>query len=305
MKAMAPGKLLLTGAYAVLDGAPAIVAAVDRYAVADGSRADSSPSAEVRAWSGARPAPEVDVRALHDPSGRKLGLGSERAAALVAAVGARAHGRAPTRAAPASRDRIFRVARDAHARAQRGGSGVDVAASVYGGVLEYATGDGSSAGVVRARELPERLTVVVYDSGMSARTSDMLERVGALRRRGDGDKVFARLREVACEAVAAVARRDGPGFVTAVRAFGRALDDLGRAALAPIVPPSFAELAERASYEGAAFVPSGAGGGDVAVWIGLSAPSQDFAAHAARLSMHPLALAIDRGGLRPASPPSV
>ena len=34
----APGKLVLTGAYAVLEGAPAIVVAVDRYAVADASR---------------------------------------------------------------------------------------------------------------------------------------------------------------------------------------------------------------------------------------------------------------------------
>lgn len=304
MKAIAPGKVLLTGAYAVLDGAPAIVAAVDRYAIADGSRAASAPSPEVRAWSGDRPAPEVDVSALYDPSGRKLGLGSS-AAALVAAVGARALTDGIDPRAPRERDRIFRVARDAHARAQRGGSGVDVAASVYGGVIEYEAGDERTPGVVRPRELPHPLSVVVYDSGTSARTSDMLERVGALRRRGEGDKVFARLRDVAFEAVAAVARRDGPGFVTAARAFGKALDDLGRAALAPIVPPSFAELAARASCEGAAFVPSGAGGGDVAVWIGLCPPSNDFAAHAARLSMHPLALAIDRGGLRPASSPSV
>ena len=35
MRARAPGKLVLSGAYAVLEGAPALVAAVDRYAVAD------------------------------------------------------------------------------------------------------------------------------------------------------------------------------------------------------------------------------------------------------------------------------
>jgi phosphomevalonate kinase len=301
---MAPGKVLLTGAYAVLDGAPAIVAAVDRYAVADGARAASAPSLEVKAWSGDRSAPEVDVSALHDPSGRKLGLGSS-AAALVAAVGARALTDGEDPRDPGVRDRIFRIARDAHARAQRGGSGVDVAASVYGGVLEYATGDQPSGGIVRPRDLPDPLSVVVYDSGTSARTSDLVARVGDLRGRGGAERLFARLREVAFEAVAFVVDRNGPGFVAAVRAFGRALDDLGRAAFAPIVPVAFAELGERACGEGAAFVPSGAGGGDVAVWIGLAPPSADFAAHAARLSMQPLALAIDHGGLRPAFQPSV
>ena len=39
MIAKAPGKLVVSGAYSVLEGAPAIVVAVDRYAVADTSRA--------------------------------------------------------------------------------------------------------------------------------------------------------------------------------------------------------------------------------------------------------------------------
>jgi len=36
--ARAPGKLVLSGAYAVLSGAPALVVAVDRYVVADSAR---------------------------------------------------------------------------------------------------------------------------------------------------------------------------------------------------------------------------------------------------------------------------
>ncbi len=38
MIARSPGKLVLSGAYSVLEGAPALVAAVDRYVVADGDR---------------------------------------------------------------------------------------------------------------------------------------------------------------------------------------------------------------------------------------------------------------------------
>jgi len=73
---IAPGKLVLTGAYAVLEGAPAIVAAVDRYAVVD----TQSPG-------------KVDVRSLHDEAGQKLGLGSS-AASLVASFGAMGAGAA-------------------------------------------------------------------------------------------------------------------------------------------------------------------------------------------------------------------
>ena len=38
MRARAPGKLVLAGAYAVLEGAPALVAAVDRFVVAETGR---------------------------------------------------------------------------------------------------------------------------------------------------------------------------------------------------------------------------------------------------------------------------
>jgi phosphomevalonate kinase len=48
MIARAPGKLVLSGAYAVLEGAPALVAAIDRYAVADASRPTLRVTPEVR-----------------------------------------------------------------------------------------------------------------------------------------------------------------------------------------------------------------------------------------------------------------
>ncbi len=300
MRAIAPGKVLLTGAYAVLEGAPAIVAAIDRYAVADSGRFAAAPSPEVRAWSGDAAAPEVDVRALHDATGRKLGLGSS-AAALVAAVGARALSEGEDPRAPVVRTRIFRVARDAHARAQRGGSGVDVAASVYGGVLHYAMGVGGSEGVVRPLDVPDSLVIAVYDSGTSARTSEMLARVAELRARGGAERLFADLCAVAVDAAASLARGDVQKFVACARAFGGALEALGRAALSPIVPDRFEQLASLAASEGAAFVPSGAGGGDIGVWLGLTPPPAPFTVRAEALSMRRLALGIDRGGLRPES----
>jgi phosphomevalonate kinase len=299
VKAMAPGKLLLTGAYAVLEGAPAVVVAVDRYAVADASQMGRDASAEVRAALGDEPAPAVDTRPLQDETGRKLGLGSS-AAALVASLGVRALARGEDLRASGVRARIFRVARESHARAQGGGSGVDVAASVHGGVLRY-TVDGSGGAAVRALELPRDLSMVAYDSGTSVRTCDMRARFDWLRARPADRRLLAGLFEAAQEACAAVEAGDTRSFVTWAREFGSALGVLGRLADAPIVPPRFAELASLAERERAAFFPSGAGGGDVAVWLGTAPPSAAFASRAEALSMRLLALGIDRGGLRPDS----
>lgn len=299
MRAIAPGKLLLTGAYAVLEGAPAIVAAIDRYAVADASQADQRPSAEVRAALGDELAPHADVRELHDQAGRKLGLGSS-AAALVASLGARALARGENPLSPLVRAHIFRVARAAHARVQGGGSGVDVAASVHGGVLRYTvTPDGDAT--VRALDLPSGIYLAAYDSGTSARTSDMRARWDFLRSSLAASSLVATLHHLAVKASAAVENGDASGFVGWASQFGNALAAVGDASGSPIVPPAFAELAALAEREHAAFLPSGAGGGDVAVWLGIAAPSAAFAARARLLSMRPLALRIDRGGLRPES----
>ncbi|HEX8795494.1 MAG TPA: hypothetical protein VF765_31305 [Polyangiaceae bacterium] len=273
---MAPGKLVLTGAYAVLEGAPAIVIAVDRYAVSD----VASPE-------------DVDVSALHDPTGRKLGLGSS-AASMVAAEGARAVARGEDLRDPLVRASLFRTVRGAHAVSQGGGSGVDVAASVHGGVLRYELSGAESR--VRPLGLPRGLVFEAWWSGWSARTSDLLARVAALKARVPG--ALDPLVSLASTAASHAETGDAHAFVQAARAYGRGLFALGQAADAPIVLPGFAELAAMAEREDGAFLPSGAGGGDVGVWLGATAPSHAFAAHAAALSMSRLALTLDRDGVR-------
>lgn len=278
-RVVAPGKLVLTGAYAVLDAAPAIVVAVDRLAVA--SRTG------------------VDTSALHDESGRKLGLGSS-AASKVASLGLRALERGEDLGDAALRGRLLREARDAHAREQSGGSGVDVAASVYGGALRYSIDPAPSS--IQSIDLPSRLVLAAFWSGTPARTSDLRARVDALRTRGTHARFLCELRVLAGECADSV--RDASAFVTAARRYGAALAALGAAADAPIVPPAFADLAALASRDDAAFLPSGAGGGDVGVWLGLSPPSSAFVDRARSLAMRPLALSIDRAGVRAAAPAS-
>jgi phosphomevalonate kinase len=277
VKVVAPGKLILTGAYAVLEGAPAIVVAVNRYAIADTNAPD-----------------KVDVSALQDEKGTKLGLGSS-SASVVASLAARALQFGDDPRDDNARARLFRAAREVHARSQSGGSGADVAAAVHGGALRYALGPQGAS--VRGVDLPTGLVWRAFWSGTSARTSDLVARVDALRIRSRG--VMGDLLELAKSAANAIDCGDALAFAAVAGRYGRALDVLGRAADAPIVPPAFAELAMLAESEGGAFLPSGAGGGDVAVWLSSTPPSVEFVARAGALSMRPLLLGIDRGGVRP------
>jgi phosphomevalonate kinase len=310
VRVIAPGKLVLTGAYAVLEGAPAIVVAVDRYAVADASRRSRASAPEVDVAFGGGPAPETDVRAQQDAHGRKLGIGSS-ASALVAALGAEALAAGEDIAGAAVRARIFAVARAAHARAQSGGSGIDVAASVYGGLLRYAIA-GETPSLHRLR-MPRDLVVAAFASGVAARTSDLRARVEAIRARApiEFERHFDAMHGVATAAADGLEEGDCRAFIAAARAYGALLDELGRLADAPIVTSEVRELAALAasvateSSGGAAFLPSGAGGGDVAVWIGPSAPSIAFSERARALAHTPLFLSVDQGGVRAAPLESV
>ncbi|HEY0465866.1 MAG TPA: hypothetical protein VGC79_16750, partial [Polyangiaceae bacterium] len=64
-----------------------------------------------------------------------------------------------------------------------------------------------------------------------------------------------------------------------------------------IVTPELAELAQLAVAEGAAFLPAGAGGGDVAYWVGPSAPPRAFAARAEQHGLSRVQLRLGARGV--------
>lgn len=265
MRARAPGKLVLSGAYAVLEGARAIVVAVDRFVIADASRAADFVTPEVCAALGEAVAPWFDASELR-ADGRKLGLGSS-AAILVASLGALELGKQPNIGVHELRTRVFGVALEAHRRAQGGGSGVDVAASTFGGAL-VATPSGSGLSVTPV-ELPRELRFRALASESPSSTPEMIRRVHALR--NDEPQRYAQLmgaqREASEAAADAVLRGDGSALLSALAAQGHALGALGDAAGVPIVPPELKALQLAAPRHAAAVLPAGAGGGDVSWWV--------------------------------------
>ena len=134
-------------------------------------------------------------------------------------------------------------------------------------------------------------------------SSDLRKRVDRLKAGGERGPVFDRLRELAEDAAASIVEGKARDFVDCASKYGRGLEALGRAADAPIFLPAFLGRSPRiAREERAAFLPSGAGGGDVAVWLGMAPPSAAFERRAAALSLCRLTLSIDQGGVRTESP---
>jgi phosphomevalonate kinase len=271
--ARAPGKIVISGAYAVLSGAPAIVSAVSRYVVADTSRPADFTTNEVRVGLNVgEQAPWFEASALRQ-DGRKLGLGSS-AAILVASLYALEQDAEPDLDETALRARVFERALSAHRKAQGGGSGVDVAASTFGGTLVYRRqADGAERLPVT---LPPELSVEVWVCPSSASTPELLAAVAKLGQSAPAVHAewLGAQAAAAARAASSIARQDAADFVAALRAQHHALLGLGTAAGVPIVTPELAELGPRAETEGGVLLPAGAGGGDIALFIGR-APSTD------------------------------
>ena len=271
MKARAPGKVVLSGAYAVLHGAPAIVSAVSRYVTVDTSRPAELVTDEVRAALTAQERPPwFDASELRD-EGRKLGLGSS-AAILAASLFALEHDADPRAAEAELRQRVFERALAAHRTAQGGGSGVDVAASSFGGTLVYELTPAGPRFVPVV--LPEALSIEIWICPGSASTPELIAAVNRLAERDPAAHSHWLLAQTAAStaAVRSVEQADAPGFVAALAAQQRALCGLGSAAGVPIVTAELAELAPLAEAEGGVLLPAGAGGGDIALLAG-HAPS--------------------------------
>jgi len=293
--ASAPGKLFLLGEYAVLDGAPALLTAVDRRVTVTIETTDVAPwrlrtpglnsealalepdgalphgldereLERLRIFDAVRAAVQTDTALLPSlaitidstpffrDGGSKLGLGSSAAVAvaLTAALSA-AH------SLPVDRESIFARALGAHRAAQGGtGSGGDVAASTFGGLISYSKG-----GAPTDLDWPSDLTLTVVVTGEGSSTTDLVGRVNAYRAdepAGYGRDLSA-LAELAASAEAALASPHE--LLRLASDYFDALVTLDEHSGAGIVSEHHRRLHSLAAELGGVFKTSGAGGGDV------------------------------------------
>ncbi len=284
----APGKAFLIGEYAVLEGAPSIVTAVDVRAVSQAPSGELQPlSAVVRcahnrmvdylAARGVSPAvpPVVDTGQFYLGQ-RKLGLGSS-AAVTAAVVGYHlaSHGLDPRD--PAIRRDALELAMAAHAEAQGGGgSGADVAAAVLGGTLHFVRGEARPV-----RPLPQ-LHLGFVDAGKPAITSELVRRVrkAATEQPARYQAAMEVLTEACGKFIGAYLLDEGqdPAEIDAESIAERfaavreatALHNLGLRRLQEMsgttfLTPEIETIVTQAEAAGLAAKPSGASGGDLVV----------------------------------------
>jgi phosphomevalonate kinase len=302
-RALAPGKLVISGAYSVLFGAPALVTAVDRYVLADAARATARITPEVaaaleeRAGLGkAEPTrvPWFDASELREGE-RKLGLGSS-AAIVAATLAALELATSPALSDAELRERVFPLALAGHRKAQPLGSGVDVAACVHGGTLA-ATRNGDALNL-EALALPD-CQIEIWLATREASTPKLLTRLYEARARSpdEFERRIGAQTKAARKALDSVRARDATGFVGALCAQRRALGELGRLFDEEIVPSELVPLAEAAESNGFAILPSGAGGGDVVLCVGESALPAPLRARALALGYRQLPLTLGARGV--------
>lgn len=310
--ASAPGKVVVCGEYAVLDGAPAISMAVNRRAVVTIAAADgdvcsvSAPgyAAARRRFRIGQDAPDwvdegaalpvieaafrcgvlagtaavdivLDTRAFSEQDS-KLGIGSS--AALTAAL-----------AVAATQGKNPAVAFDIHGELQGGrGSGVDVATALHGGTIEYRIPDRRTS----PAPWPAGLSCALLWSRVPADTVSRIARLEDAPVRDSRTELTA-----VAESCAKAWRSGGPEDVlTELGRFTQVLQQFDVDHALGIFEAGHAELTA-AAPEGLVYKPCGAGGGDIGIAVARDAAIlAGFVADAERRGFSRLDAAMDPAG---------
>ena len=290
--ASAPGKAVLCGEYAVLDGAPAVCMALDRrvrvtvtpcegdwirvsapgYTAVEGllrvvggkfewmqGASEFALVDAVLRTCAAVPervvSIELDSNAFRDgESNEKIGIGSS--AALTVALLAALRGT----------EDVFADAIGAHRQLQQGaGSGVDIATSVHGGLLEYRT----AAAEVTALHWPAGLQYRLVWSGVAVDTRAKLAHLDSTAEsEARTDLLQAAIAMAKAWSSATRVLGEYPAYIERLRRFsvdhGLGIFDAGHD-----------ELCIEAADAGLVYKPCGAGGGDVGILLGRSGEQLD------------------------------
>jgi len=239
---------------------------------------------------------DVDASALRRDAS-KLGLGSSAAAAAAAAAAVFAtHGHALDD--PTVVRRVFDCALEGHASVAPQGSGVDVAASAFGGFLRFRREVEIELERLAA---PSDLCIELVWTGHAARTSELVGKVFDLRERAPGDyrQRMESLNILASDFAEAFERGSASHVVRAAASYAAAMAALGEAAQAPIVDARLRQVAELAGRFSGSAKPCGAGGGDVAVAFFVdSEAASSFKLACEDEGLHPIEVSWGAPGVR-------
>lgn len=313
IQAIAPGKLVICGEYAVLDGAPAIVGAFNRYAVVNVSEnrqgnfsiespdfgidrtffeirdgnisfLNSLPSyilskltyfirlfeitlKEIREL-GSEIYPSditIDTKSFFkNSSSKKLGLGSSAALAVSLIAALR---RSVWKNSDTDNQELFKAAHEAHNKTQgKNGSGIDIAASVYGGIRRFEVL--SRAEKKDYKNIPDSIPEGIYYypvwTGEAASTPNMMQTVGDFRENNpkEYDRIMQKLFQEAISAADSASGNNKSGFLGSIENYYQLLKELGIRSGTDIVSESHLRIHGIADKFGCIYKPSGAGGGD-------------------------------------------
>lgn len=335
--ASAPGKLVLIGEYVVLEGAPAVVLAVDRRArvcLRDSEDSDwhiDAPDLGIRDARGRlNGAGRLDWLQLAQAQGERLALVArvlEAAQAEGETIPAHvvldtqaffaddpAHSKlglgssaalavALSGAVHAHNQRgtpELAALRLAHCQAQGGrGSGLDIATSLAGGVLIYCLHNQQPYAVPSV--WPETLELCCVWSGTTAHTGTFLQRLDAWRERSPSSfaALMSDLGALAEEAAKVIMDGNTATLIDVMAAYASALDALGQASGLDIVCNEHRAIGAVATACGVTYKTSGAGGGDAGIAVSDDAERiRHFRQRVADAGFMPLDLKPDMHGLR-------
>jgi phosphomevalonate kinase len=245
---------------------------------------------------------ELDTSAFFAASGtagaHKLGLGSSAALTVAFASALAEYTGRPRRQEQRWISRLI----SAHRHFQSGrGSGLDIAASLSGGVISYRMNGADESPTIVARPLPDTFVTMAIWSGHAASTGVALERLERWRAQAPAThaRVLAELGELASAADEAARVRDAATLLTVVDSYADALRRFGDASGIEIYGVGHARIAALARERGVVYKPCGAGGGDLGVACSTERVSlEELRAALESEGFSALDLAIDPVGLQ-------
>ena len=301
MPSQAPGKIILTGEYAVLSGYPAVAISVNRYTKATVTSPTLQKSyflqeviASMAIELGSHHKAIECARSIQCDSSefkqnnKKLGLGSS-AAVTVSAI----HEVLSKTHDSLDKNLVHRIAHHAHRNAQKrlgaAGSGVDIAVATFGGVLKATSSNSEKPCFISKTTWPSSLQLSFLFLNKSASTPSLVNKFLAA-----GSKTELSTEKIGRSSVDFFDSLQQNNPSKAIASFHQgytALLEMENAASMSIVPPFFHSLVEKACSLGGAFKTTGAGGGDMAVAMFTSSENKrifEKCAEEAGLSLLPL-----------------